>query len=168
MENGMSSPLETETSGTKSTPTNEPGAEHTPRSEDLATELENLEAESGPDGPTPPPVSKAGRRFVLIVTGTIPGEDLTTERDLVLKTMERAMGGLEVTHGVILKACAYRSDPTQDSGPEATATAPDAPDTSSLDAPGGESSGEESSDGSLGTPPSSLEASASPSDATSS
>jgi len=167
MENAMSSQPVTETSGTKSTPTNEPGAEHTPRSEDLVTELENLEAESAPAGPTPPPVSKAGRRFVMIVTGTIPGEDLKTERELVIHTMERAMGGLEVTHGVILNACAYRSDP-MDSEPEATDTAPDAQDTSSLAAPGGESSGEESSDGSLGTPPSSSEASASPSDATSS
>jgi hypothetical protein len=164
----MSSQPVTETSGTESTATSELDPAVTARSETLVDGLEEL---SETAGPPPPPPSKAGRRFVLIVTGTVPGEDLTAERDLVLKTMERAMLGLDATHGVKLNAAAYRSDPTEETSkeqPEATDTAQDAADTSSPDAAGGESSHEESSAGSSDGSDSSSEESTSPSDATSS
>src|SRR5689334_14746163 len=80
--NAMSSQPVTETSGTESTATSELDPAVTARSETLVDGLEEL---SETAGPPPPPPSKAGRRFVLIVTGTVPGEDLTAERDLVLK-----------------------------------------------------------------------------------
>lgn len=149
----QSSQQEPETSGTESTPTNEPEAIDT----SLSDELESLESEVG----TPP----EGRRFVLIVTGTVPGKDLGAERDLVLKTMERAMMGLAVTDGIILNAAAYRSDPTRETtilAPVLIATAPDAPATEERSEADGVSPDAESSDGSSDGSPSSSEDSESP------
>lgn len=149
-----SSQQEPEISGMKSTHTNEPEVADTPHSEALVEELESLESESGPPGPLPP----SARRFVMIVTGTVPGKDQLAERDLVLKTMERAMGGLVVTDGIELISAAYRSDPTNPPAPsEATVTAPDAPDTDESSEADGESSDEESPDGSSDGSPSTSE-----------
>jgi hypothetical protein len=154
-----SSPPDQTTSGTESTPTNEPEAPVTPRSETLVAELDEVESAGSP----PPPPANS-RRFTMIVTGTIPGTDLEEERAVVLRTMERALGGLSVTYGIELIAAAYRSDPMDPSPPPSnesapTGTAPDATDTSEPTKDGGDSDTDSSSDGSSDSSDSNTEAS---------
>jgi len=90
------------------------------------------------------------RRFTLIVTGTVPGNDLAEERELVLKNVERALMGLSATHGIGLIGAAYRSDPIPS---EVTDTVPDAPDTTeSSEVPGNSLPGPEEPGASDGSP----------------
>ena len=146
-----SSQQEPETSGTTNTNINEPEAPDTKNSDPsldpavleeledgLATQLD-VSVPSGPEAP------ENTRRFTLIVTGTVPGVDLAEERDLVLKYVERALMGLNVTHGIGLIGAAYRSDPLNESDP--TDTVQDAPDTILLTDQDGDSSSEESAPG---------------------
>lgn len=148
-------------SGTTSAPTNEPEPADTRISETLATELGSQLAVSAPLDELPP-----GRRFVLIITGTTPGLDLTAERDAVLSTVEAALHQLVDTHGVVPMGAAYRSDPMSEPPAGDTATAEDAPSTEVPTGDGQTSSSAPSSPGSSDGTDSNSPESASPSDDT--
>ena len=104
-------------------------------------------------------VPSTTRRFSLFITGTVPGKDPSVERDTVLRTVEKALMGLQVTDGVQILGQAYRSEPLlPESGESApTSTVPVASDTAAESTEDGPSDGEESSpsssDGSPSTPP---------------
>lgn len=173
------------TSGTRNTATSRQAAPVIVSSEDSPTEpsesqpfletgLEEQPDASAPESPAAPELpapelTETSRRFTLIVTGYTPGVDPVAEREIVLKTMERALMGLHVTNGIELAAAAYRSDPNPPSStsPDHTDTAPDAPVTAVPTEADGSSPTELSSDGSSGTSPSdTAEASTSPSAST--
>lgn len=149
-------------SGTPSTATNELGQALTidlpasqavlseplaEASEPLVDGLEQQLAVSGLPGLESPP--DRSRKWILIVAGTVPGDDLTAERDLLIAQVERAVLGLS-TAGITLMGAAYRSDPAASlSESEATDTAPDAEDTPTPTGEGSTTPGEPSSDGDL-------------------
>jgi hypothetical protein len=152
-------------SGTKPIPTSEPGVlnmipspndsnspepsrlEEPSAPEELAIELEQQLAASSLEILP----GEGARRFSLIVTGTTPGLDLVGERELILKTIERALMGLHVTHGIGLIGAAYRSDPIPS---EATDTVPDVLDTTESSEEPGESSDAQPEPGPLDGSPS--------------
>lgn len=106
------------------------------------------------DTPVSAAVPVTTRRWVMIVTGTMPGRDKDAERERILGVVERDLLALAVTDEIHIVGTTFRSEPMlvqPGSNPDDTGIAPVVPGTDSPDtesgSPSSASSPPSSSDG---------------------